>query len=118
MRRGGFGDSGSVSGTGELPRAEPVAVLSEEQLRQELEAVASSLVPSAEWTHRVEALLRLEGLVLGGAAQYANFAEGMTALVREPLVSQVRPPLGSGPGMPPPQQFRLPLAPSFTLASA
>lgn len=82
MRRGG------VASGGELPRAAAVAVGSEEQLREEVEAIAAQLQPSVDWTQRVEALVRLEGLALGGAAQFVAFAECLAA-ARDPLLGQV-----------------------------
>ena len=89
MRRGGFRDAGGVvASAGELPRAEPVPVFSEEQLRCELESVAGSLKPSIDWVQRVDALVRLESLVLGGATHFAGFTEGLQAL-RDPLIAQV-----------------------------
>jgi hypothetical protein len=76
-------------GAGGLPEAQPVPVGSEAELRSELERVVAQLAPAVEWTQRVDALLRLEGLVKGGAAGFAGFSELLLAL-RDALTNQVR----------------------------
>ena len=76
-------------GAGGLPEAQPVAVGSEAELRSELERVVAQLAPAVEWTQRVDALLRLEGLVMGGAAGFAGFSELLLGL-RDALTAQVR----------------------------
>jgi hypothetical protein len=102
MRKGRFGDAGGMSGSGELPCAKPVTVETEEQLREELGGIAGSLTPSTDWTQRVDALLRLEGLLLGGAAQLAGFAEVLQAL-RDPLIAQVGRDVALCCSLPPPE---------------
>ncbi len=62
---------------------------SEAELRGELEHVAAQLAPTVEWTARVDALLRIEGLVKGGAASWPAFPELLTVLLRDPLAAQV-----------------------------
>lgn len=69
-RRGGFGDSGGVTGDGELPIAKPLYVASEKELRAEMERIGAGLEPSVQWNKRIEALLVLEGLTKGNAADY------------------------------------------------
>lgn len=61
---------------------------SEAQLRAELERLAALLAPAVEWTQRVDALLRLEGLVKGGAAAWPTFPELLAGL-RDVLTAQV-----------------------------
>eukprot|EP00887_Chlorella_sp_A99_P007207 scaffold2.g7207.t1 len=68
-RRGGVGDAGGLGRNGELPVAVAVAVHSDAELATEVEAAAVGLAATADWVQRVEALLRLEGLVKGGAAE-------------------------------------------------
>lgn len=70
----------------------PVHVASEAQLHSELERVASQLAPSVEWTQRVDALLRLEGLASGDAAQFAAFPDLLLHTLRDALASQVGGP--------------------------
>ncbi|KAL4420688.1 hypothetical protein ABPG75_010344 [Micractinium tetrahymenae] len=89
-RRGGFGDAGGVTAGGALPRAAPLAVGTEAELRSELERVAAQLAPAVEWTARVDALLRLEGLVKGGAASWPAFPDLLAALLRDPLAAQLQ----------------------------
>ncbi|KAL4451390.1 hypothetical protein ABPG77_009462 [Micractinium sp. CCAP 211/92] len=85
-RRGGVGDAGC----GTLPSAGPLVVGSEAELRGELEHVAAQLAPTVEWTARVDALLRIEGLVKGGAASWPAFPELLTVLLRDPLAAQLQ----------------------------
>ena len=73
---------------GALPEALPVIVGCEAELRCEAERLACLLVPAVDWTQRVEALLRLEGLALGGAAGFAAFPELLLGL-RDQLTAQV-----------------------------
>lgn len=63
-------------------------VASEAELRGELERLAALLTPAVEWTQRVDALLRLEGLVKGGAATWPAFPELLAGL-RDALTTQV-----------------------------
>lgn len=78
-----------VSRAGGLPDAPPVAVGSEAELRAELERVAALLAPHVDWTQRCEALLRLEGLARGGAADWPLFPELLGGL-RDVLAAQAR----------------------------
>lgn len=78
-----------MAASGSLPLAAPLVVGSEAELRSEVERVAAQLAPSVEWTARVDALLRLEGLVKGGAASWSAFPELLAALLRDPLATQV-----------------------------
>ncbi len=79
-RRGGFGDSGGLSSAGgALPEAPIVNVGSEAALREEVDRITQVIAPTnttSDWMARVEVLLRLEGLVKGGAHQkYPVLAE-------------------------------------------
>ncbi|PSC71695.1 CLIP-associated -like isoform A [Micractinium conductrix] len=87
QRRAGFGDA---AGVGALPEAAPFVVGSQAELRAELERVAAQLSPSTEWTLRVDALLRLEGLVKGGAAELPAFADLVSMLLRDALATQLQ----------------------------
>lgn len=82
-RRGGGG-----AATG-LPEALPVSVACEADLRVELERLTTQLVPAVDWTQRVDALLRLEGLILGGATNFAAFPELLLG-TRDALSSQMQ----------------------------
>lgn len=81
--------SGGIAGGGTLPPAAPQVVGSEAELRGELERAAAQLAPTVEWTARVDALLRVEGLVKGGAASWPAFPDLLAALLRDPLAAQV-----------------------------
>ncbi|KAK3158459.1 hypothetical protein QOZ80_2AG0137500 [Eleusine coracana subsp. coracana] len=63
---------------------EPVKVHSEKELLREFEKVASSLNPEKDWSIRIAAMQKIEGLVYGGAIDYPSF------LV---LLKQLVPPL-------------------------
>ena len=72
----------------ELPQATPMTVNDEHQLIRELENIACFLHPDKEWEERVAALLRLEGLALGGASDVApGFADLLGSLIKEPLTT-------------------------------
>lgn len=61
----------------------------EADLRVELERLTTQLVPAVDWTQRVDALLRLEGLILGGATNFAAFPELLLG-TRDALSSQMQ----------------------------
>jgi len=75
-RKGGFGDAGTLGENGALPVAAELRPASEAALQQELSRVEAALAPGAEWKDRVGGLLRLGGLVLGGAcADHSAFPD-------------------------------------------
>lgn len=45
---------------------DPIKVYSEKELIREFEKAASILVPEKDWSVRIGAMQRLEGLVIGG----------------------------------------------------
>lgn len=45
---------------------DPVKVYSDKELIREIEKIASTLVPEKDWSIRITAMQRVEGLVLGG----------------------------------------------------
>jgi CLIP-associating protein 1/2 len=45
---------------------DPVKVYSDKELIREIEKIASILVPEKDWSVRIAAMQRIEGLVLGG----------------------------------------------------
>jgi len=55
------GDSAMV----EKP-ADPIRVFSEKDLAKEFEKAASMLAPAQDWSIRMSALQRIEGIVVGG----------------------------------------------------
>lgn len=58
-----------VVGEGDITRKliEPIKVFSEKDLLREIEKVVSTLQPDNEWSIRITAMQRVEGLVLGGS---------------------------------------------------
>lgn len=48
---------------------EPVKVFSEKELIREIDNIACTLVPEKDWSVRIAAMQRAEGLVLGGLFQ-------------------------------------------------
>lgn len=58
-----------VTGEGDITRklVEPIKVFSEKDLLREIGKVVSTLQPDNEWSIRITAMQRVEGLVLGGS---------------------------------------------------
>lgn len=50
--------------------AEPIKVYSEKELIREMEKIAATLVPEKDWSIRIAALQRFEGLVYGGLCPF------------------------------------------------
>ncbi|KAJ8749496.1 hypothetical protein K2173_025691 [Erythroxylum novogranatense] len=67
---------------------EPIQVYSEKELVREFEKIASTLIPEKDWSVRIAAMQRVEGLVLGGAVDYPSFAGLLKQLVG-PLSTQL-----------------------------
>ncbi|XP_044492226.1 CLIP-associated protein [Mangifera indica] len=67
---------------------EPIKVYSEKELIREFEKVASTLVPEKDWSIRIAAMQRVEGLVLGGATNYPCF-RGLLKQLVGPLSTQL-----------------------------
>ncbi|KAI8476813.1 MAG: clasp N terminal-domain-containing protein [Monoraphidium minutum] len=90
-RRGGFMDAGGVGVAGELPPAPTLAVANERELRQEMEKVSGSLVGVAaeEWQRRVAAMVRLEGIVKGGAAAFEHAFDEALRPLRDTMAEQL-----------------------------
>jgi CLIP-associating protein 1/2 len=61
-----------VAGEGDVTRKliEPIKVFSEKDLLREIEKVVSTLQPDNEWSIRITAMQRVEGLVLGGSSLF------------------------------------------------
>ncbi|KAL9228289.1 hypothetical protein vseg_003884 [Gypsophila vaccaria] len=79
-----FGGDGDVA---DKP-VEPVKLYSEKELVREIEKIAATLVPEKDWSVRIAAMQRVEGLVLGGAADYPSFRSLLKQLVG-PLCTQL-----------------------------
>ncbi|XP_057438456.1 CLIP-associated protein isoform X2 [Lotus japonicus] len=79
-----FGGEGDIT---EKP-IDPIKVYSDKELVREIEKIASTLVPEKDWSIRIAALQRVEGLVLGGAADYPCFRGVLKQLVG-PLSTQL-----------------------------
>ncbi|XP_058207371.1 CLIP-associated protein-like isoform X2 [Rhododendron vialii] len=67
---------------------DPVKVYSEKELIREVEKIASTLVPDKDWSLRIGAMQRVEGLVIGGAADYPCF-RGLLKHLVGPLSTQL-----------------------------
>lgn len=61
---------------------EPIKVYSEKELVREFEKIASTLVPEKDWSLRIAAMQRVEGLVIGGQSNSILF----TTFLIMPLV--------------------------------
>ncbi|KAK7336949.1 hypothetical protein VNO77_17503 [Canavalia gladiata] len=79
-----FGGEGDVT---EKP-IDPVKVYSDKELIREIEKIASTLVPEKDWSIRIAAMQRVEGLVLGGGADYPCF-RGLLKQLVGPLSTQL-----------------------------
>ena len=71
---------------GDSPK--PVNVDSERELSNEIDKAATRLDPAREWTDRVAAMVRVEALLLGGAAEWDGFP-ALLGKLRGPLTAQV-----------------------------
>uniref|UniRef100_A0A1J3HM77 CLIP-associated protein n=3 Tax=Noccaea TaxID=290573 RepID=A0A1J3HM77_NOCCA len=67
---------------------EPIKVYSEKELIREFEKIASTLVPEKDWSMRISAMRRVEGLVAGGATDYSCF-RGLLKQLVGPLSTQL-----------------------------
>ena len=54
---------------------DPIKVYSEKEFIREVEKIASTLVPEKDWSIRIAAMQRTEGLVLGGWCSTSPFLE-------------------------------------------
>ncbi|KAG6504919.1 hypothetical protein ZIOFF_037267 [Zingiber officinale] len=66
----------------------PINVFSEKELIKEIENIASALVPEKDWSFRIAAMQKVEGLVFGGAADYTSFPTHLKQLI-VPLNTQL-----------------------------
>ncbi|CAJ1968308.1 unnamed protein product [Sphenostylis stenocarpa] len=67
---------------------DPIKVYSEKELIREIDKIAATLVPEKDWSIRIAAMQRIEGLVLGGATDYPCFFGLLKQLVG-PLSAQL-----------------------------
>lgn len=88
-RRGGYGDSGGVTTDGVLPVARPLCVASEKELRAEMDKVSAGLQSSVAWNKRINAMVQLEGLVKGNAADYLDAFVDALKLMKDSLTFQL-----------------------------
>ncbi|CAJ1897870.1 unnamed protein product [Sphenostylis stenocarpa] len=79
-----FGGEGDIT---EKP-IDPVKVYSDKELIREIEKIVSTLVPEKDWSIRIAAMQRVEGLVLGGAVDYPCF-RGLLKQLVGPLSTQL-----------------------------
>ncbi|XP_062147937.1 CLIP-associated protein isoform X2 [Alnus glutinosa] len=80
----------SLFGEGDVTEKpiEPIKVYSEKELIREIEKTASILVPEKDWSIRIAAMQKVEGLVSGGAADYPCF-RGLLKQLVGPLSTQL-----------------------------
>lgn len=78
---------GGESDVAEKP-VDPISVYSDRELIREFEKIASTLVPEKDWSIRIAAMQRVEGLLFGGAADYPSFPALLKQLV-PPLSTQL-----------------------------
>nr|XP_043619104.1 CLIP-associated protein [Erigeron canadensis] len=67
---------------------DPIKVYSEKELVREFEKIALLLVPEKDWSIRIGAMQRVEGLVIGGATDYPCF-RGLLKQLVGPLSTQL-----------------------------
>ncbi|GFZ20169.1 CLIP-associated protein [Actinidia rufa] len=67
---------------------DPIKVYSEKELIREFEKISSTLVPDKDWSIRIGAMQRFEGLVIGGATDYPSF-RGLLKQLVGPLSTQL-----------------------------
>ncbi|XP_022771392.1 CLIP-associated protein-like [Durio zibethinus] len=67
---------------------DPIKVYSDKELIREFEKIGSILVPEKDWSIRIAAMQRVEGLVFGGAAGYPCF-RGLLKQLVGPLSTQL-----------------------------
>ncbi|XP_031405587.1 CLIP-associated protein-like isoform X2 [Punica granatum] len=79
-----FGSGGDIT----EKQIEPISVYSEKELIWEIEKIISNLVPEKDWSVRIAAMQRVEGLVLGGATDYTCF-RGLLKQLTGPLSTQL-----------------------------
>ncbi|CAA2964712.1 CLIP-associated isoform X1 [Olea europaea subsp. europaea] len=79
-----------LGGDGDITEksVEPIKVYSEKELIREFEKIASTLVPDKDWSIRIAAMQRVEGLVIGGAVDYPCF-RGLLKQLVGPLSTQL-----------------------------
>ncbi|XP_002985873.2 CLIP-associated protein [Selaginella moellendorffii] len=79
-------DVPSYSGEVDSPEqpVDPIKVYSERELVREMEKICSTLTQDQDWSVRMAALQRVEGLVYGGATDFQSFPS---------LLKQLTPPL-------------------------
>jgi CLIP-associating protein 1/2 len=80
--------TGRVARIAEGAPPRPAHVDSERELSHEIDKAAAKLDPSREWTDRIAAMVRVEALLAGGAAEWESFPAQLAKL-RAPLTAQV-----------------------------
>eukprot|EP00803_Ostreobium_quekettii_P000644 evm.model.scf_83.8 EVM.evm.TU.scf_83.8 scf_83:153419-159961(+) len=84
QRRGGYKDGGGFA----TPSVPVVHVQSEKELKNELDKILTDLGASIDWNKRLNALLRLEGMLSGSAPSFPSCAE-LLRPVKDPLTAQI-----------------------------
>ena len=80
--------TGHVARIAEGAPPRPAHVDSERELSHEIDKAAAKLDPTNEWTDRIAAMVRVEALLAGGAAEWESFPAQLAKL-RAPLTAQV-----------------------------
>ncbi|XP_024364725.1 CLIP-associated protein isoform X2 [Physcomitrium patens] len=68
--------------------AEPIRIYNERDLAKEFEKATSMLAPAQDWSIRMSAMQRIEGIVAGGATKYSSFPQLLKQLI-SPLCDQL-----------------------------
>lgn len=69
----------------------PIKVYSEKELIKEMERIASTLVPEKDWSLRIAAMQRVEGLVFGGLTVIILIVHAIICIFRIFRVRAVKP---------------------------
>jgi hypothetical protein len=81
-------DSGGFTKSGEVPEAEPISISSERELRAEVDNLIKNLHADVDWTKRIQAMLRLEGLIKGGAYAMPVFLD-LARTLQDAIITQL-----------------------------
>lgn len=78
----------TASLSSDAPDVKPVPVDSDRELDAEVSRIGAALSSTkTDWKKRMDALARLRGLLLGGAADFSHFPK-LVRRLREPLITQ------------------------------
>ncbi|GMH33117.1 hypothetical protein BSKO_00951 [Bryopsis sp. KO-2023] len=78
----------AASSAAGLPPAGPIPLESDRELKEVLGKISTQLGLSVDWDKRITALIRLEGIFLGGASSFESCQEYIKML-KDPLTAQI-----------------------------